>query len=269
KLDGKAKVPARADLDEEFPLRNFVVCGDCGNPLTSCWSKGEYRRYAYYLCFQSRCPSKGKSIPRAEIEGAFHNLLLSMAPTENLTKVAGAMFRDLWEGKLAEEGERRKSLKLHQGKLQRDIEKIVDVMVETESDSARRAYEQRLQKLERERALTAERIENCGRPVRGFDETLRTAIAFLSSPCKLGESSRLSDKRLCLKLTFQDKLAYVRKEGFRTANLTLPFKVLEDFFNPENGMARPKRFELLTPRFVVYFCRSPALSKPSPEPKIR
>ena len=253
KLDGKAKVPARANVSEEFPLRNFVVCGDCGNPLTSCWSKSRTgARHPYYLCFKAECASKGKSIRRDEIEGAFDALLRSMHPTENLTKIAAAMFRDLWAAKVTGQRERSAQLKAHEGKLQRDIEKIVDLMIKTDSDAARGAYEKRLQKLEREKAVTAERIAKCGRPARGYDETLRTAVEFLASPWKLWSSPRFSDKRLCLKLTFADKLAYVRGKGFRTANLTLPFKVLGDLMSPEVEMARPKGFEPLTPRFVVW-----------------
>ncbi len=34
--------------------------------------------------------------------------------------------------------------------------------------------------------------------------------------------------------------------------MTLPFKVLGSLATGENSMARPKRFELLTPRFVVW-----------------
>ncbi len=250
KLDGKPKVPNRANANEEFPLRNFVVCVECGNPMTSCWSKGTGGLYPYYLCHRPGCALKGKSIARAEIEGAFGALLHSMRPTENLTKIATAMFKELWDHKLASETVRRKDLKAHGVKIGHDIDKVVDLMVETESDTARSAYEKRLQKLEREKALTAERIACCGRGARGYEETLRTAVEFLTSPWKLWESPNYNDKRLCLKLTFADKLAYAKGKGFRTKNLTLPFKVLADFLSHENGMARPKRFELLTPRFV-------------------
>ena len=45
---------------------------------------------------------------------------------------------------------------------------------------------------------------------------------------KLWASERLEDKRTALKLIFADKLPYERKAGFRTANYTLFFNVLED-----------------------------------------
>lgn len=41
--NGVAKAPARKDLNEDFPLRGFVTCGCCGEPLTACWTKGAQR----------------------------------------------------------------------------------------------------------------------------------------------------------------------------------------------------------------------------------
>ncbi len=110
----------------------------------------------------------------------------------------------------------------------------------------RLAYETRIHKLEEQKIIVSEKIANCGRPVRGFEETLRTSLNFLGNPLKLWVSERLEDKRAVLKLAFADKLAYVRKEGFRTPNLTLPFKALASFKMGEIEMARSKGFEPLT-----------------------
>ena len=64
RLNGRDRTPARKNVNEDFALRGFVVCGHCGTPLRSCWSKGEYSRYAYYLCQTKGCESYGKSIRR-------------------------------------------------------------------------------------------------------------------------------------------------------------------------------------------------------------
>lgn len=50
RLHEKAKAPARKDISVHFPLPNFVLCGDCGTPITACMSKGRSRYYLYYLC---------------------------------------------------------------------------------------------------------------------------------------------------------------------------------------------------------------------------
>ena len=96
RLDGKGRVPARKDLNEDFPLRGAVSCGDCGSAYTACWSKGRSSIYPYYLCAERGCVSYGKSIRREVIEGQFEDLLKELEPSANLFLAAKAMFQDLW-----------------------------------------------------------------------------------------------------------------------------------------------------------------------------
>jgi hypothetical protein len=87
---------------------------------------------------------------------------------------------------------------------------------------------------------------------RPFDQMFELAMAFLANPWKLWVSERLEDKRTCLKLLFKDHLEYHRNDGVRTAKTTLPFNILGGLKMPKCEMARPKGFEPLTPRFVVW-----------------
>lgn len=53
-----ARVSARKDINEDFPLRGFVTCSDCDRPLTSCWSKSKTgKKHPYYMCFFKGCDS--------------------------------------------------------------------------------------------------------------------------------------------------------------------------------------------------------------------
>ena len=88
-----------------------------------------------------------------------------------------------------------------------------------------------------------EKINNCGRPLQSFDESHRTAMTFLANPRYLWSSDRLEDKRMVLRLVFADKLPYQRNEGYRTAQIALPFRVLNDFKGGKSGMVRPTGFE--------------------------
>jgi hypothetical protein len=78
RLKGTANAPARKDINEDFPLRGFVLCDDCEQPMTSCWSKGRTQHYPYYLCDTPDCASKRKSIRRADIEDGAESLLRSL-----------------------------------------------------------------------------------------------------------------------------------------------------------------------------------------------
>ena len=71
-------------------------------------------------------------------------------------------------------------------------------------------------------------------------------MEFLASPWILWESDSLEDKRAAVKLTFSDQLKYDRKEGFRTPQISLPFKALRDISDCNEVMARPAGLEHAT-----------------------
>ena len=103
-LDGKKRnMPERADYDEDFPLRGFVLCGACGNAMTAAWSTGCRKRYPYYRCMTRGCSEKSKSIPRAKLEGFFEDVLKSLTPTRRLFDLARVMFSDAWNMRAANE----------------------------------------------------------------------------------------------------------------------------------------------------------------------
>jgi hypothetical protein len=46
----------------------------------------------------------------------------------------------------------------------------------------------------------------------------------------------LKDRRMLLKLAFAEPLSFIRKEGYRTPELSLPFKMLGSDFGSEMKM---------------------------------
>lgn len=252
RMDGGGYLPRRHNLNEDFPLRGFVVCAHCSTPLTACWSSGSHKRYPYYLCPTRGCESYGKSVRREKLEAEFADLIRHIEPTDSLFKVARRMFSDLWEHRLTQAENQVKALSAHLVKTDRQVQQLLERILDTSVPSVIAAYEDRIRTLEADKTVLKEKIIDTRRPKTNFDTALRTALEFLSSPWILWNSPRFEDKRTVLKLTFSSKLEYARNSGFRTANLTLPFKVLGSFCGEEKEMAHPKRFELLTPRFVVW-----------------
>jgi site-specific DNA recombinase len=251
RLLARARASARKDINTDFPLRDFVCCADCEKPLTANWSAGSHGRYPYYLCRTKLCPSANRSIARAKVEDGFADLLATLKPSEDLFNLASAIFRDLWDQRLAATTERKKSMSAEVTQIDRKIEQMLDRIVDADSETLIKAYEKRVQDCEAEKLLLTERIANCGRPARDYDETFRTVMEFLANPQKLWVSERLEDKRAVVKLTFVGHLSYARNEGFRTPEMSLPFKVLGDISGSKKQMARPAGLESAASRLEV------------------
>jgi len=144
RLEDTVKMPARADLHEDFPLRGFVTCGCCETPMTSNWSKGRNKKYPYYLCFNRDCEEYGKSIARDKLEGAFETLLQELRPSPDLFQMAYAIFQKIWVQSMDKNKEQATRLKSEQSQLKRKVDQLLDRITEAESDSVAKAYEKKI-----------------------------------------------------------------------------------------------------------------------------
>lgn len=247
RLAGGCYAPRRKNLNEDFVLRGFVECADCGTPLTACWSKGSHSKHPYYLCPKKGCDSYGKSIRRDKIEGEFEKVLETIKPHEGVFRVARKLFAELWQRRIDLTENQSKAIQSKLSDVEKQIGKLLDRIMDANVPSVITAYEKRIQNLENEKLALQDRMVETTQPKSGFEDTLRTALEFLSNPWILWGSERLEDKQAVLKLSFTERLRYTRETGFRTANLTFPFKALGALAGGNLEMARSGRFELPTP----------------------
>lgn len=235
---GQSTAPLRKDIHEDFPLRGFIVCACCNQPMTACWSKGRSRAYPYYLCRTRDCPEDGKSIRKETLERAFEDLLAQLQPNQDLFLVFGKMLKNAWELRMTNTKQDADTYVIQLRQIEKKSLQIMDRILETDNHMLVKAYENQACLLEKEKILLKERMQNCGRPLASFDETFRTAMDFLANPCNLWASERIEDKRTVLKLVFASKLPYDRKEGFRTAPIAQPFLLFQGFQGHESEMVR-------------------------------
>ncbi len=252
RLNGRAKAPARKDINADFPLRGFVLCGDCDESLTACWSKGNGGRYAYYYCTTKGCESRSKMIRKDKIEGEFESILTNTAPNRDFIKIAFSMLRDIWNLRIEKAAEISAEMKRQIVSFDQQIEKLVERVVGTDTQPVIDRYEREIEKLEIKKAKLAEKIAENGRHPGRFSDVYRTALRFLSKPQKLWASGRIEHQKLLLRMSFEDHLRYTRDKGFRTINMALPFRVLGEISGSKREMARSEGFEPPTPRFVVW-----------------
>lgn len=79
--------------------------------MSAAWAKGRNQRYAYYSCFQKKCPGRRKSIAKERIEDEFGALVQSLRPSRVLVDMAQAMWRDLWDARASAAQSRTTTLK--------------------------------------------------------------------------------------------------------------------------------------------------------------
>ena len=248
RLEQGARAPARKDINKDFPLRGAVQCGDCGKPLTACWSKSKTgKKHPYYMCFNKSCESYRKSIKRDQIEGEFAALLKEMQPTETMFILVRDMFAHAWDQQLGHAKSLMASARQEIAQVESQIEKLLDSVVSATSPTVITAFEKRIEKLERQKLVMDEKLQNQGKPEHPFQEMFELAMQFFASPYKIWASGDFEYKRMVLKLAFSERLYYRRKEGFRTPKTTLPFKVLIGISASQRQMAPPRGFEPLLP----------------------
>ena len=248
RLTGKAREDRQPNnRNVDFPLRGFVACDDCGHGLTACWATGRSAKHAYYHCPKKGCASYGKSVRRDEIESEFELLLYGVQPTPGLVKIASAMFKRIWDHRIGQIGAQAKALEAELLKIEKQISQFIDRAVAAEAPGVIAAYEGKVQELTTQKMLVAERMVKTDHPAANFDVALRTALDFLANPWKIWNQGSLESRKAVLKLTFAQQLRYSRKEGFRTADLSLPFKLLTQLGKGESGMVPRMGFEPMLP----------------------
>lgn len=235
-LDERKRPAARKDFNEDFPLRGFILCDDCGKPMTACWSKGKYKHYPYYLCDTRGCPSKRKSVPRSNVEDGFAEILQTLQPSRELFNVARKMFSCASDARRAIADDARAEFRRQVKHVEKQIEGLLDRIVEATSPSVVSAYEARLAKLERQKIILSEKARKASPPKGQLEDFFELSLRFLSSPWNIYKNGDPQMRRTVLKLAFAEPLRFNRHEGYRTPETTLPFKVLEGASTSKVGM---------------------------------
>ncbi len=227
RLRGMAKAPVRKNIGNEFALRGFVCCADCGTPLRSSYSTGRSKSYAYYLCQTKTCDSYGKSIARDKVEGDVGAMIKTLQPTRQLVVLAKAMFRHAWDQRRAQAKEAIKSGQRQLKEFDKQIDTLLSRIMESTNATVIGTYETKIGALEKQKIILGEQLAHQAEPKGTYEEKLEPVLTFLSSPWKLWETGHTALRCTVLKLAYADRIQYDRFEGPRTPQIALPFKALE------------------------------------------
>ncbi len=238
-------MPARKDMSEDFPLRGGpVVCGSCGYSLTGGWSKGKYKKYPYYSCHHQGCPERGKSIPASKLHENFEGVLKSLQPSRPYLGMVKSMFVKAWDTQAAWLADTVQAHARKARELETEIGKVVDRMLEVTNPRALKAFEDRIESLERDKLIALEKAAQKPKPTRPFEEMFELSMRFLANPYDCWKIGGQNARKLVVRLAFDAPLQYTRKTGCLNTEISSVFSLLEGLKMPERKLVRSRRLEL-------------------------
>jgi site-specific DNA recombinase len=224
KLSGKQYILSRKDYSSDFPLRGYVLCGDCLRPFTAGWSTGRKSKFAYYRCNNVSCVRHNKSIPKNHFEGEFNSILKKVNPRRETLAMTKAILVDLWNKKLTEIGSIKKEREKNLHNVQAEKATYVGRVPKVHSVDVINAFEERIEELANEELLLKDEIKNLSTPRVGFETAVDRVFQLLKNPHSVWTKGGLSEKKVVLNLVFAEKLVYSYEKGFEHPIYSLPLR---------------------------------------------
>ena len=212
-------------MNEDFPLRSFVVCSCCRQPYTASWSKGRNRRFAYYRCKTKGCSERNKSVKKEVLESEFELILKKIKPSQGTLNLTKAILADIWMKKESEIIQRRKNIEAEVKSIGEEIEKLTQLILRAKDESVISMYEEKISSLSKKKLVLKSSAMSFDKHKPNIETALDIVFDFLKDPLKQWQKGNIHTKKLVLKLVFEQNLAYNRKSGFETAVLSLPLRV--------------------------------------------
>lgn len=158
------------------------------------------------------------------------------SPRVRLFTLAKVMFIDAWDMRLARARNEQKALHAQIRELENQIDTILDRIVGTSSPKVMKAFEERIESLERQKIRLTEQAAQSVPPDGQAERFIEPLLGFLTNHWNIYKKWSIALKRTVLKLAFIEPLRYSRETGYRTAKTTFPFKVLADFSTSKHGV---------------------------------
>jgi len=113
---------------DKFPLKRFLKCPECDRFLAGSYSKGRYKKYAYYHCVTKGCPFK--SVKRELAEELFFDFLDSFAIKEDTINDVFEKIRVSFNDKQIENTNTLKVVKKDITLLETKKDRIVELLID-------------------------------------------------------------------------------------------------------------------------------------------
>ena len=246
-LKGKRPIAAPYTLNrEDFPLRRFLKCSECGGGLTGGFSKGGNNKpYGYYNCFRCRAV---KSVRMEKAAEEFLHLLERLTVGPSFVKEFSSILREEWLRRTGDSSAASTRLK-RRIKEQRDLQdKLAEGYLRGDSNIVE-LYPRMNQKFKDDIAAFEAELADLELEKATFDELLSFSEEFLTDIPLAWMAASVDQKQRVQNVLFPSGLKYHPEKGILNDEIDSVYAQLEGFLGGKVGMVRPTRFERVTYSF--------------------
>ena len=243
-LDGKKpQVTGYNRNNPDFPLRQFLTCPNCNQPLTGGWSKGNAKnKFPYYHCYNKDCSCKLRV--RADIVNKiFPEYLKTIKPEPRLLELYKAVLKDVFKINTKEHKSHIDCLNRRLSQAQECKDKLLDMYMDEKVSEV--DYRRKSELLENTIKEIREELFQTPPLEEDFNAYIDYAFSVIANVDKMWTNGSLDLKQRLQRLIFPQGLTY-DLETFRTVGIANIFTKIGALKAPYNEMVLPRGFEPLS-----------------------
>ncbi len=223
KLEGKRPYThEKKFVNEEYPLRGYLVCSCCGLLLTGGKSRGKSGKQFPYYQFNRSCIHKWKSINANTLHAQFEQILQANTLPDSLVDMVKNHIQEEYNFKMRKKKNRLVQMKKELDILEVENNNIVDKIAITQSEFV-------LQRLEKKIETNLQKFKQLKEDIQNLEQTtditdkIDLAFKVLANPHTIRKTETVENQQLLLGLVFSKKIPI----DFSTKTYwTLPFNRL-------------------------------------------
>lgn len=232
-LHGRKRVVSVKKTErEEFPLRNFLVCPDCGRMITASTSKGRNGYYSYYHCTSS-CGWRHKA---ETINKSFVEEIRKYIPIKGMLELYRQVILDVYNNQRNGEKSAKKDLLQQITEQNNRLNKARELLLSEALDGAE--YKEIKQECERKINVLEAKLSATPSQEENIDKLLDKALYNLANLDTHYEIGTIKEKRQIIGSIFPEKLSF-SENTYRTARLNEAvatiYNIGKAFSEKENG----------------------------------
>jgi len=207
----------------EFSLRGFVLCPECGSPLTASMCQGKIKKVPYYWCWRNNCI---QMVHRDVIENKFCEYLSNLEPKPEIMELLEYKLVHNWKEKNQNYKNRLKRDKARLTELRQMKDNLVKKLLRDVIDD--KTYKEQAEWLQKEILILEETCENGKIIDHDFEEYLDFGKKFLMNLSEIWKQSEIKIKQKIHNFIFPAQI-YFDGDNFEPPQIVGVLRFIKNF----------------------------------------